>query len=242
MNLQILGSQRGSADMCEAILRALPDWFGIEESIVQYGRDVTTMPTFTAHVDGEIIGFLSVNEHFPHAAEIHVMGVLPEHHDKGTGRALTEAAERWLRDRGCEFLQVKTLIDRFKGREGMVDLDHRWTRRVTDVRQWFVFSASERWRDSDRFDERERLALEYAEAMTRSDLGVDDDLVERLRRHFDDDAVIELTGLIAFQNMSSKFNSALDVPPQGFCRVPGAAEPSVRDQEPVPQTLREGTG
>jgi alkylhydroperoxidase family enzyme len=100
----------------------------------------------------------------------------------------------------------------------------------------------ERWRDSDRFDERERLALEYAEAMTRSDLGVDDDLMERLRRHFDDDAVVELTGLIAFQNMSSKFNSALDVPPQGFCRVPGAAEPSVRDHEPVPLALREGTG
>ncbi len=78
----------------------------------------------------------------------------------------------------------------------------------------------ERWRDSNRFDERERLTLEYAEAMTRPDLGVDDDLMARLRLHFDDDAVIELTGLIAFQNMSSKFNSALDVPPQGFCRMP----------------------
>ena len=41
------------------------------------------------------------------------------------------------------------------------------------------------------------------------------------RKHFTDDAVIELTGLVAFQNLSSKFNSALDVPPQGFCRRPG---------------------
>jgi len=47
------------------------------------------------------------------------------------------------------FLQVKRIIDRFKGREGTVDQDRNWTRRVTDVRQWFVFSASERWRSDD---------------------------------------------------------------------------------------------
>ncbi len=48
-----------------------------------------------------------------------------------------------------KFLQVKRIIDRFKGREGVVDQDRNWTRRVTDVRQWFVFSASERWRSDD---------------------------------------------------------------------------------------------
>lgn len=76
------------------------------------------------------------------------------------------------------------------------------------------------WRESDLFDDKERVALEYAEAMTRSDLRVDDGLMGRLKRHFDEDAVVELTGLIAFQNMSSKFNSALQVPPQGFCKIP----------------------
>jgi alkylhydroperoxidase family enzyme len=40
-----------------------------------------------------------------------------------------------------------------------------------------------------------------------------------LRKHFDDDTIVELTALIAFQNMSSKFNAALDVPPQGFCKL-----------------------
>ena len=48
-----------------------------------------------------------------------------------------------------KFVQVKAIIERFKGREGSTDLDRAWTRRVTDVRQWFVFSASERWRESD---------------------------------------------------------------------------------------------
>jgi uncharacterized protein YPO0396 len=47
------------------------------------------------------------------------------------------------------FLQVKRLIDRFKGRDGSSEQDRSWTRRVTDVRQWFVFSASERWRSDE---------------------------------------------------------------------------------------------
>jgi alkylhydroperoxidase family enzyme len=44
-------------------------------------------------------------------------------------------------------------------------------------------------------------------------------MVDRLRNYFDDDGIVELTGLIAFQNLSSKFNSALDVPAQGFCNL-----------------------
>ncbi|MFL9824641.1 carboxymuconolactone decarboxylase family protein [Rhodoplanes sp. SY1] len=76
------------------------------------------------------------------------------------------------------------------------------------------------WRDSPLFDAEERLALEYAEAMTDNRTDVDDGLRARLKARWNDDAVVELTGLIAFQNMSSKFNAALDVPAQGFCRLP----------------------
>ena len=46
-----------------------------------------------------------------------------------------------------KFLQVKSIIDRFRGREGSTDQDKRWTQKVTDVRNWFVFAASERWRE-----------------------------------------------------------------------------------------------
>ena len=82
------------------------------------------------------------------------------------------------------------------------------------------------WRDSGLFDERERAALDYAETVTRSDREVEDAQFATLREQFDDDAVVELTGLIAFQNMSSKFNAALDVPPQGFCHLPAQNEPA----------------
>ncbi|MBI4205492.1 MAG: carboxymuconolactone decarboxylase family protein [Betaproteobacteria bacterium] len=76
------------------------------------------------------------------------------------------------------------------------------------------------WRESGLFSDRERIALDYAEAMTASQSGVDDTLMAQLRQHFDEDAIIELTGLIAFQNMSSKFNAALGVPAQRFCAFP----------------------
>ncbi len=49
----------------------------------------------------------------------------------------------------AKFLQVKAIIERFRGREGMTDLDKRWSRKVTDVRNWFTFSASERWREDN---------------------------------------------------------------------------------------------
>ena len=80
--------------------------------------------------------------------------------------------------------------------------------------------ALEDWRNSPLFDARERVALEYAEAMTYSERILSDELIERVREFFDEESLVELTGLIAFQNMSSKFNSALDVPAQGFCRLP----------------------
>jgi uncharacterized peroxidase-related enzyme len=73
------------------------------------------------------------------------------------------------------------------------------------------------WRDSDRFNARERASLEYAEAVTTTGAKVDPALIERLRNHFSEDALIELTALIAFQNLSSKFNAALEIPSQGLC-------------------------
>jgi len=72
---------------------------------------------------------------------------------------------------------------------------------------------------SNAFTEQEKAAMAYAEAMTFSDRNVTDEMVDRLRPHFDDDAIVELTALIAFQNASSKFNAALDLPAQGLCKM-----------------------
>src|SRR6202042_3547460 len=48
-----------------------------------------------------------------------------------------------------KFLQVSRIIERFRGREGMTEADRRWTRFVSDVRNWFTFAASERYREDD---------------------------------------------------------------------------------------------
>ena len=48
-----------------------------------------------------------------------------------------------------KFLQVKAIVERLNGREGFTEIDRSWTRKVTDVRNWFLFSASERWREGD---------------------------------------------------------------------------------------------
>ena len=84
--------------------------------------------------------------------------------------------------------------------------------------------ALDQWQESELFDNKERVVLEYVEAITYSGRQVDDDLTQRLYEHFNEDEIVELTGLIAFQNLSSKFNSALDLPAQGFCRLPENAD------------------
>jgi GNAT superfamily N-acetyltransferase len=93
------------SQLCESILRELPEWFGIEDATAAYIRDVAGLPTFAVDDDG----FLSLKLHTPRAAELYVMGVRPERHRRGVGTALLAAAEDYLRERGVEYFQVKTL-------------------------------------------------------------------------------------------------------------------------------------
>ncbi|MCE2570066.1 carboxymuconolactone decarboxylase family protein [Motilimonas eburnea] len=75
------------------------------------------------------------------------------------------------------------------------------------------------WRNDPIFDEQERAVLDYTEAMSDSNQGVKDEQVATLKQWFNEAAIVDLTALIAFQNMSAKFNAALDVPAQGFCQI-----------------------
>lgn len=68
--------------------------------------------------------------------------------------------------------------------------------------------------NSELYTQAERLALEFADAMTITGRDVSDELFERLRRFFDEDTLVELTATIAWENASSKFNRALRVPSQ----------------------------
>ena len=77
--------------------------------------------------------------------------------------------------------------------------------------------AVSQWRDAALFNEQERAALAYAEAVTATPPRADEAIRTALKRHFTEDAITEMTALIAFQNLSARFNAALDIPAQGLC-------------------------
>jgi alkylhydroperoxidase family enzyme len=70
---------------------------------------------------------------------------------------------------------------------------------------------------SELFEESEKTALEYAEAVTFTDRRVTEELFERVRAHFSEAQIVELTAAVALENFRSKFNVALGIEAQGFC-------------------------
>ncbi|HET9014563.1 MAG TPA: GNAT family N-acetyltransferase [Thermomicrobiaceae bacterium] len=97
------------APACVAILRALPDWFGIEASIQHYASEIPALSTCLAVGDDRVLGFLTLKRHFADSGEIYVLGIRPEFHGRGAGTALVRWAEDTLRAEGRRYLQVKTL-------------------------------------------------------------------------------------------------------------------------------------
>lgn len=95
--------------ICESILRALPDWFGIEESIVNYAKTVKKMPFYAVYDSTMPIGFIAIKIHNRYTAEVCVMGVLKEYHRKGIGKMLIHKCEEFCIKNDYEFLTVKTL-------------------------------------------------------------------------------------------------------------------------------------
>ncbi len=86
-----------------------------------------------------------------------------------------------------------------------------------------------RWRESDVYTDLERAVIAYAAAASATPTVVTDEMVEDLRRHLDDAALVELTMMIAVENSRSRFNSALGLRSQGFsdrCRVPPPTAPA----------------
>ena len=109
--LRIVVEEKGKAKsrICDDILRALPQWFGIEESIVEYVADVATLPFFVAELFGTPVGFCATTDHFGCHADLHVLGIFSPLHGRGIGTAMLDEVSRECRDRGIRYLTVKTL-------------------------------------------------------------------------------------------------------------------------------------
>ena len=105
----IRGPLSGQGALAEGILRALPDWFGIESALIDYARAADELPTFVADRGEQTAGFLTLKPTSTHAVEVHVIAVLPGEHRRGVGRALVERAADYARAEGFSLLHVKTL-------------------------------------------------------------------------------------------------------------------------------------
>ena len=96
---------------CSTINRSLPDWFGIEEGLVEADGYLREHSGLVAEEDGHILGYLTYDVLFPESAEISWMAIARAHHRRGVGRALITALERTLRSQGVAHLSVKTRAD-----------------------------------------------------------------------------------------------------------------------------------
>lgn len=97
------------SQICECILRELPDWFGIEKAINEYVATVGTLHMWAAFDMEKPIGFISYKEQTSFAGEIYVFGVLPSYHRQGIGTQLLKFIETHAIQTGCKFVTVKTL-------------------------------------------------------------------------------------------------------------------------------------
>jgi ribosomal protein S18 acetylase RimI-like enzyme len=96
-------------DVVGSLLRDLPEWFGIEEAILEYVTRSAELPAYVAILEGVPVGVLVVEHHDDRSAEMYVLAVSRQVHRQGVGRALVEAAERDLARAGTAYLQAKTL-------------------------------------------------------------------------------------------------------------------------------------
>lgn len=97
------------AHIAETILTQLPDWFGVPESTRDYINGCREKPFWADISELGPLGFIALKETSPATAEVYVMGVLPDFHRNGSGRALFSAFQAYAKQQGYSFLQVKTV-------------------------------------------------------------------------------------------------------------------------------------
>jgi AhpD family alkylhydroperoxidase len=90
------------------------------------------------------------------------------------------------------------------------------------------------YRASGRFDEVEKLVMDYAVGMSRTPVDVPDELFARLREHFDDAQMVELTSVIALENYRARFNWSMGIEGEGFSEGAYCARPSVPAAQHAP--------
>ena len=97
------------SNITNSILRKLPEWFGIEDSIIEYVNGVKNSDFYAAFYLDTPVGFISAKSNNEYTSEIYVIGILKEYHNQGIGKNLLETAQEDLNKNKVKFLMVKTL-------------------------------------------------------------------------------------------------------------------------------------
>lgn len=106
---RVLESEKEKSIICTKILKALPEWFELEEGIVEYSKKVKTTYVVAAEIDHQVVGFISIRKINPYTSEVYVMGVLKEYQGHGIGKELLNVVSNYLVTQKVKFLSVKTL-------------------------------------------------------------------------------------------------------------------------------------
>ena len=93
--------------------------------------------------------------------------------------------------------------------------------------------ALARYRHSDLFTEREKLALDYTVAVMRTPVDVDDELFARMKEHFTDEQLVEITALLTVVNLD-RFNAAFAIGSAGFSQGMVCVPPDRPTNAPTP--------
>jgi GNAT superfamily N-acetyltransferase len=96
-------------ESCAVLLATVPEWFGIPEANAGYLRNLALMPSWVALAGEDVVGAITLEQHFAESFEVHFMAVRRDQHRRGIGRALLAHLEREAVTRGARWLQVKTL-------------------------------------------------------------------------------------------------------------------------------------
>jgi ribosomal protein S18 acetylase RimI-like enzyme len=99
------------AEYTNDILRKLPEWFGIEDSLMEYVKTVYTYSYWAAFHQEKCIGFFSGKIHYNRTGDIYVCGIDPKYHGKGIGTLLYKELEKYFMENKCKYVIVKTLSE-----------------------------------------------------------------------------------------------------------------------------------
>ncbi|MCB9987772.1 MAG: GNAT family N-acetyltransferase [Rhodospirillales bacterium] len=97
---------------CREIIPLLPDWFGMPDANKNYISGMATREVFAGFYDGKLMGFIGLKDHMRRSLEVWWMGVVPQHHRQGIGKALMDTAREYALCQGYEFMIVNTLSAR----------------------------------------------------------------------------------------------------------------------------------